>query len=343
MSGTTRSAIDVMTAEDTALLDSMRNETDAPEVETTDLPGPVVDEPPTPEAEDEPDAVAEAPDGQPGKPQSRYTKRVFELTEKAQKAEEARIAAEQRAAVAESVTNERLRLLTEAAQAALQPTLTAPVAPPPVEIPDINTDPVGHFKARLELADRQAAERDAILKGFAEQQQQAQQFAELKAWGSAQEAAFAAKEPSYNEAINFLLDRRKSQLAVMNVVDPVEQQKVVMSDITQIAIRSRAEGADFGERMYKLAEAYGFQKKAAAPAAPAVPAIPSIEAGLPAAERVARAEAGRANSVTIANVGASTPVSFSPEKIGNLSDAQFAKYLDSIKGDPAKLRDLMGH
>lgn len=341
MSGA-RSAIDVMTAEDTALLDSMRNETEAPEVEVVDLPEPDLDDAPEAEPDDAPAAAPEP--GAEAKPLSRTAKRIQELTVARDTARAEAAAEKQARAVSEGVVAERLRLLTEAANAAMQPTPTAPVAPPPIEIPDINTDPVGHFKAKLEIAERRDAERDAILQGFTQQQQQNQQAQEMWDWGRASEAEFSAKEPSYLDATQFMLERRKAQLAAIGIVNPSEQQQVIKSDIMQIAMKSRAENANFGERMYKVAEAFGYQKKAPEPAVATAPVIPPLDAGLPVTDRVARVEAGRANSTTIATVGASTPISLTPERIANMSDAQFAKHVEALRaGNPAGLRDLMGH
>lgn len=330
-----KSAIDVMTAEETALLNSMRNETEAPEVNDAPIEAADADT----DIEDAPEAIEtpEAEAAAEGKPQSRYTKRVFELTEKARVAEEGRIAAEQARAVSEGVVSERLRLLTEAAQSALQQQ-TPPPAAPAVTIPDIETDPVGHFKTQFELQQKQLAEQNAILQGFAQQQEHARQVAELRAWGSAQEAEFSAKEPAYNEAMQFMLERRKVQLTAIGVSDPAAQQQVIANDITQIAIKSRSENANLGERLYKVAESYGYQKKAPEPV------IPPLEAGLPAADRAATAERGRANSTTIANVGASTPIGLTPDKIAAMPEAQFLKYVDDIKAKGGSaLRDLLGH
>lgn len=339
MSGA-RSAIDVMTAEDTALLDSMRNETDAPEVEIVDPPEPDLDDGDGGDVEEAPAAVVEPADpGAEPKQLSRTAKRIQELTVARDNARAEAAEAKQARAVSEGVVAERLRLLTEAASAAIQTQNNAP-PPPPVEIPDINTDPVGHFKARLEQSERQAEERDAILRGFTQQQQQAQHVADLRAWGSAQEAEFATREPSYNEAMNFMLDQRRKQLTALKVPQE-KQQAAIASDITSIAMQARATGENFAEQMYQVAQSFGYQKKAAEAAAPV---IPPLSAGLPPTERAARAETARANSATIANVGASTPIGLTPDRIANMPEAEFQKYVEGVraKGGTA-LRDLMGH
>lgn len=336
MSGA-RSAIDVMTAEDTALLDSMRNDTEAPETEVVAAPDPEPEQDLDDAPEAEESAAATPEPGAEPKPLSRTAKRIQEMTEKVRKAEEGRVAAEQARAVSEGVVAERLRLLTEAAQSALQP--PAPQAPPPIEIPDINTDPVGHFKARFEQSERQAAEQAAILQGFNQQQQQQLALAELRAWGSRQESEFSAREPAYADAMRFMIGRRKAQLVALKVPES-RQQEVIAGDITQIAMKARSEGSNFAEQMWDVAASYGFQKKEPEPA---VPVIPPLSAGLPAADRAARAETGRANATTIANVGASTPVGLSVDRLANMPQKEWERYYNSIKDDPTKLRDMMGH
>lgn len=345
MSGA-KSAIDVMTAEDTALLDSMRNDTDAPEIEVVADQDDLGDLEAAPEAEEAP--IADATEPEAGaesvvKKKPTTADRFRALTKERDEARALASDAERARAVSEGIVTERLRLLTEAAQSALQVPQAPPAAPVPIEIPDINTDPVGHFKAQLEVLQRKATEQEAILQGFNQQQEQQRRINELRAWGSAQEAELMSREPDYNEAMDFMKAQRRKQLAALKITSPEHQEQVIGSDVTNIALRARAEGFNFAEQMYAIAESYGYQKKAA-PTTSAVPVIPPLDAGLPAADRAAAQERGRANSTTIATVGASTPVGLTPDRIASMSDAQFAKHIEGLRAaNPTALRDLMGH
>jgi hypothetical protein len=55
-----------------------------------------------------------------------------------------------------------------------------------------------------------------------------------------------------------------------------------------------------------------------------------------------RREQGRANSVTIGAVGQAPPPALTPEKIAQMPEHEFAKYVEKIRGNPAALRQLMG-
>lgn len=324
-------AIDTMTAEDTALMESMRDDTplDAPEAVETPLPE-------APEPEDETDTGGgEVSEGTPPDKSRMVPHGQFHAANERRKAAEARaIEAERKAAVSEGVVAERLRILTEAAQAAMPQATAAPA----IEIPDINTDPVGHFQAKEQQNARELADMKAILHGFTEKQAQAQAAAEVRAWGIAQEEAFAKENPDYGEAMNFLTQARRTQLAALKIVDPSQQQQVIANDVNAIAHRSRAEGDNFAERLYKVAESFGYKK-----AAPKTD-IPALDAGLDALpDRAARIEEGRANSTTISGSGAAPARALTPERIAAMSERQFAAYVEKIQSDPAKLRDLLGH
>jgi hypothetical protein len=59
--------------------------------------------------------------------------------------------------------------------------------------------------------------------------------------------------------------------------------------------------------------------------------------------RAARVAAGRENSMTIGSLGSAPPARLSVEKIANMSEADFAKFITRFEGNPNALRDLMGH
>lgn len=333
----TKSAIEALNAEDTALLDQMRADDGADLPEQTDAGGDQDINAALADAGEVPEADAtEQPEGEARKPPAKGTAayRIQQLSAQLKVSKEETAAERQAKAVAEGVVAERLRLLTEAANAAMQPPPAA--AAPAIELPDINTDPVGHFQAKLAQAEKQLQDQGAIITGITEQQQQARAMAEMQAWGRSQEAAFAAEEPSYIAATEFLRAGRDADLLALGITDPLERGRIMASDITNIAAKSRQDGVNFGKRIYDVAVARGFKK------ADAAPVIPAIDAALP--DRAARIENGRANATTIAGVGSATPQPLSPERIANMSDDQFAVYIDKIgKGGKTALRDLLGH
>lgn len=333
MSGT-KSAIDTMTAQDSALLDSMRDD-GAPVVD--DAPESVDEAPVASEAMDDDHeddgAVPDIEEGEQRPKPSKAAIRIKQLIEKTRQSEEKTRQAEEKLRTSEAVIAERLRILTEAAHAAMPP---APVAAP-VPVPDVDTDPVGHFRAVAQQQARELADMKAVLSGFSEQQNQARAAAEMRAWGEAQERDFMSREPSYADATNYLLAGRHAELEAIGISDPAERQRIIQNDVTQIAAKSRQDGVNFAERIFNLASKRGFQKQAAAPV------VPALDTDAPLPDRAARVENGRANSTTIAGAGSPPARTMSPDRIANMSERDFANYVAKIQGNPAALRELLGN
>ena len=319
MSERTVAGLDTMSAEDNALMASMRDEAPAPELEAA--PEAAAPEPEHEEAQEAADPTRTVPH------QALHAER-----EKRKAAEAKAAAAEQKAAVEAAKFAERFQMLA----AAVQATQPAPQAPAPAEIPDVNTDPIGHFKALYEQTQKAVKEQSAILTGFQEQQKQAREVSELRAWGTQQEQAFMAQEPSYVAAMDHLKQSRHAELEAVGITDPAQREALIMQDVTQIAQAARQQGVNYAERLYNVALKRGFQK------ATETPAIPALDAAPPALDAIQRAQRGRDSATTISAAGTAAPVALSPERIASMSDAQFSAYISKIKGDPAALRNLMG-
>ena len=325
MSETVPAGLDALSPEDIALRDSMRDE--------SDLPEPAASDPPAPE-----DIDLDAPEAEPagdGRVRMVPHQQFHAANERRKAAEAKATAAELKLATETAKVNERLNILMQAAAAATTPPAAAA---PAIEVPDVATDPVGHFKALYEQTQKTISDQGAILRGFQEQQQQAQAVQQLRNWASSQETAYEAQEPSYRAAMEFLRTGRHAELEAAGVLDAGERDRIIMGDITAIAMRSQQEGENFAARLYNIASKRGFVKKAAAPAIPAL----DQDAALP--DAAARVERGRANSTTLGSAGSAPPPALSPERIANMSDAQFDALVTKMKATGGNaLRDLMGH
>lgn len=284
---------------------------------------------------------------------------------KAEAAETARAAAELKLATEQAKINERVELLSRLAQmpapAAPAPVASPPPAPAPIEIPDVNIDPVGHFRAIAEVQKQHSDQQEnrvkdltAIVNGLQERQQQAQQVAEMRAWGQAQELAFMRQEPDYVDAMAHLKQSRHDELEAIGVIDPAERERIINNDVTSIAARARQEGANFAERLFKASQKRGFAKKVVPePVAPApvaaAPGIPALDADIdepppaPVMDRATRVAQGRENATTIGSLGSAPPAKLSVAKIAEMSESQFAALVKRMEGNPSALRDLMGH
>ena len=318
--------LDKLSADEQKLMDSMRaDETTAPEPEPTPRAAPEPAATSEPEIEDDPTVV------EPGQSKTVPHQAFHAERERRKAAEERARQVENDKSADMARLQERINLITGIAQVATQQPAVAPVAEE--AIPDVNTDPVGHFQAVAAQLKRTVEEQGAILQGFTQRSQQNNQIMELRNWGAAQEQAFEVKEPSYRAAMDHLAVSRRAELEAIGVTDPAEQQRIIGTDITNIAARARQEGANFAERLYTLATKRGFQKPGA---------IPPIDAAT--SDPVERQTAARDNATTLSAVNGGGPGSrLSVEKISNMSDRQFEAFYSKIKDDPDALRDLMGH
>lgn len=313
--------LDTLSPEETRLMENMRDDAPAPAASAAPEPAPAAE--PT-------DLDDEAPDAGDGRQKTVPHAQFHAANERRKAAEAKAAAAEQKLAVEQARLAERLDMLTRAVTAT-----TPPAAAVEPEIPDIATDPVGHFQAQLALRDRKLAEQAAILSGMQEQTVQQRQISDLRNWGAASEMAFEAQEPSYRDAMKFLTEGRHAELEQIGITDPNERARIIGQDVANIAARTRQEGGDFAARLFAVAKARGFK------ATPAVPALDAAPASIP--EPAARIAAGRENSTTIGSAGSAPPARLSVEKIANMPDAQFAALVGKLKGDPGAFRDLMGH
>lgn len=339
--------IDSMSADDTKLLDAMRAEEAPPP--GSDAPEPTQRRAPEPQAADAADVAdidddagdvgdtaADAPDAT-GKTKLVPHAQFHAANERRKVAEKKAAEAELRLATETAKVQTRLDMLQAAMTASAMP---APAAAVEIELPDVETDPVGHFKAVAAQEKAARLELTAAVRSIQERDQQQRQLGELRNWGAAQERAFQAAEPSYDEAMQFLTQNRHAELEAIGVTDPMQRAQIIGSDVQQIALRARQEGANFAERLFKTAEARGFKKIAPASTGTTIGGVvvPPMEATIDAPAAVTRVNNGRENSTTIGSLGAAPPTRLSVEKIANMGEAEFEALVSKMtKGERINL------
>lgn len=345
--------LDSLNADDLALINQMRaDEAANPEPEPT--PAPERQAPPaaaTPAAPEPEDLGLDDDEQQPGQRQDMVPHKNFHAVNERRKAAEARARELEQAHAAEKARlEERLSMLGRAIAAAPSAPATpapAPEAPPAEEpLPDVNTDPIGHFRgvaerearARGDLA-KQVETLTSLVRGSQEAQTRQQQANELRQWGEAQERAFMATEPGYAEAMNWLRQSRHDELEAIGVEDPQQREQIINADITGIAVKARRDGASFPGRLFNLSQKRGWTKT---PAAPAAPAIPALDAETPAATTPAR-QPNRDNTTTIGSLGSAPPARLSVEKLASMSERDFEAMIGKIKERGGDIRDVLGY
>lgn len=186
-------------------------------------------------------------------------------------------------------------------------------------VPDPQTDPFGymqHMDARIkafEQAQQQAAEQQTQQ---ARQQEFQQRFVQTV---GAAVTEFAATTPDYQDAVQYIYQRRASDLAVMGY-SVEEQREIVAREEMSIAARALQLGLNPAKVAYDLAKGWGFQG-GANPSAPAAPDR--------AANGTFQAKTAGAASVSLSGRGGSTPSGLTLEAVANMSDADFAKLSDA--------------
>lgn len=223
----------------------------------------------------------------------------------------------------------RIDTLTEIAKTAANPQQPKAEAAP-VEIPDINTDPVGHFKAKDAIREKELSELKAWKSTQEQQFQQNTNVARISAIAQAQESEFKKTTPDYDAASQHLIGQRDAELQAYGIVDAMERKNIIAQDAMTIAANALSQNKNPAEIIYNMARARGYAGKAPT-AAPTASGAPSE------AEKVRMAAAGQkaGSSLGQMNGAASPPTTL--ESLAQMSDEEFAT---ATKGN--NWRKLMG-
>lgn len=180
------------------------------------------------------------------------------------------------------------------------------------QVPDINTDPVGHLKAE---ADRNRAEMEEFKAWRASQGQQtdqARQQAEFVQQYAAKAREFAEKQPDFQAAYTHLWADRNAELNDLGFADPAERQKIIAAEEQGIALRAFRDNVNPAERLYAISKRRGFKGSAETGAAK----IETLRAGTQASRSIA------GGGVPEQNIGL--------EAVSKMSDTEFDKYWDRV-------------
>lgn len=320
-------ALDTMTDAELAELRQMQSDDAASTLEQEpETPAPA--EPETPPAE--PASPATPEPAQPEEPKL-VDKRALDQERDRRKKLEAALA-EQNAKHAADLarTQERLDLLMRTAQAAVTP---APVAP--TAAPDPQQDPLGYVQHVTQDLNRQIGElkqqvanTDGVNRQVMEAQLANAQVAELRNWAYGQEVEAAKEVPDYADAMGYLKNTRLQQLTELGY-SGADVERMMQQDVTAMAMRARETGKNFGQMLYGMARATGYQQKAAPAAAPS--ALAQVNGGAPAAptpnQRVATAMRGAEMSTSLGAAGTAPRGELTPQALAEMSDADFSAML----------------
>lgn len=188
------------------------------------------------------------------------------------------------------------------------------------QIPDRDLDPVAHFAAVQQLQQREIDQQRQFI---ARQQQAAEQNAQyerLRGFVTQQEQAFTAEKPDYIDAVNHLKSADVRALMALGH-DQQTASNMVQNHFTQLAADLANKGDNLPERIYALAQAKGYTRRAPEGQAK----IQTAQRGM-AASRSLGSGAGSTNNMTL-------------EALAAMPADDFAA---ALKGDPRLFQRLMG-
>lgn len=235
--------LEEMTAEESAQMDAMRNEQEIPQ------PAAAPAETPEPTPAKDPDEP-EAKNGMV--PHGAFAEERARRKEFQKKLEEAQS------------NQTRLQGRFEMLENLIRQSGQQPQAQP--QIPDVNTDPVGHFKSQVEQLQRQLAEQNQWRQQQEQQSTVQTNVARIAQIAGSHEAEFKKANPDYDDASNYLRGLEDARLQAIGISDPIARANTINQTALQIAVGALQGGRNAAEAVYALAKASGYQPKAKAAA-----------------------------------------------------------------------------
>ena len=232
------------------------------------------------------------------------------LRQKAEAAERAKQEMEARYAADMARLNERLAIIAQQTTQREQP--RAP------EIPDINTDPIGHFQAKQAILEKQLEEARGFQQKQVQMTEQQQHLQKIGAEVSRLEQEFAKVTPDYTQAQQHLFNTWAAEAQLLGA-QPEEAIKFWSMQIVQRAAQQGKNPAQVAYEMAKQRGYAGAQPKAPTQTQqPTGPNLDTIQRGL-AASKSTSAAPGKA------------PPSGTPtiEALLQMDDEDFAKQYGS--------------
>ena len=222
----------------------------------------------------------------------------------------------------------RLDTLNELAQSVARP--QQQVQEP--QIPDINTDPVGHFRVRNELNEKRLAELDKKLQTQDTRFNEQLNVQGLQRLLLTREQNFRTQKPDYDAATDHLKTARANSLRAIGFTDDQIAQAIA-NDVFQVTTQALNAGRDPAQAFYDMSVAYGYR---AAESKKPDAVTPSPTVAPSEAEKVRMAAAGQKAGASIGQMsgGATPPTTL--ESIAQMSDEEFDQYYSQKKRELRK-------
>jgi hypothetical protein len=209
---------------------------------------------------------------------------------KAEAAERAKQEMEARYAADMARLNERLAIIAQQTTKQQEPQQQAP------QIPDINTDPIGHFQAKQEILERKLQEAEGWRKQTQQVTQQQEVLQKIGTEVSRLEQEFAKTTPDYAQAQQHLFESWAREAQLMGAAP----EEAIRFWSMQIVQRAGQQNKNPAQVAYELAKQRGYAGPAPKPQAqaPQGPNLDTIQRGLAVSKSTSAAPGKAAPSGT---------------------------------------------
>jgi hypothetical protein len=245
--------------------------------------------------------------------------------------------------------DERLKLINEALSAPAQEQVQE------AEEEDTRPDPTEDIFAYVAWQERQMGRLAQAL------QQQNEEFTGIQQHLTTQGAQeqllnnyrsdamrYAQSQPAFGRAYQHLLDARGRQLEAGGIRDPRRRNEIITAEERDLVEAAYREQVNPAQRIWDLAQAYGFSPTAQSAQAPAAaapatgrPAGQTAPGATPAnvGAEIEAVRRGQAASLSLSQAGGAPPGAMTPEILADMTEEEFGRYIESLPKD--KLRQLL--
>jgi hypothetical protein len=180
---------------------------------------------------------------------------------------------------------------------------------------------------------------------FEEQQQVNREQATLVNTFRADAMAYAATNPAFGAAYNYLMNMRDQQYAALGLEDRNARRDRINAEEAEIVRSAYAAGINPADRLFRVALASGFNANGAAAPLP----MPAGNASAPAAPgpnvaaEIAAARSGQRAALSLSQGGGAPADQLTPQLLADMPQDQFNRIKERIeRTNPARWRELMG-
>lgn len=185
-----------------------------------------------------------------------------------------------------------------------------------------NADPIGYLRNQNQrLQDQLNGFSQSQQEAYAQQQQavkQQQMLQNVVTTVRGHEDEYRQQVPDYDDAFNFLQNKRMNDYDTLGVTDPGTKQQNFYQEVLSVSVQALQNGMNPAEVMYKLANQWGFS---------------GTKAGQ---QKIESAKRGQKAATTLSQGGGSGNTAkskISLTDIDNMSDEEFDKYWDQMHKD----------